>query len=71
MTTHDSHDGISRQTLAKLQQLSVLMDKAFTVPGTNIRFGYAAAKTRPLTSQGNTDEQAITRFYSGRNGADS
>ncbi|MEX2260198.1 MAG: DUF4112 domain-containing protein [Woeseia sp.] len=36
---HDSRDPISRETLAKLQQLSVLMDKAFVIPGTKIRFG--------------------------------
>lgn len=39
MNTHDSSDSISRETLTKLQQLSHLMDKAFTIPGTNIRFG--------------------------------
>lgn len=39
MDAHDSRDPISRETLAKLQQLSGLMDKAFTIPGTNIHFG--------------------------------
>lgn len=39
MGTHDGRDSISRETLAKLQQLSLLMDKAFAIPGTNIRFG--------------------------------
>lgn len=39
MNTHDSRESISRETLAKLQQLSHLMDKAFIIPGTDIRFG--------------------------------
>lgn len=39
MDAHDSRDSISRETLAKLQQLSILMDKAFVIPGTSIRFG--------------------------------
>lgn len=39
MDVHDSRNSISRETLARLQQLSVLMDKAFTIPGTNIHFG--------------------------------
>lgn len=39
METPDNHNSISRETLAKLQKLSNLMDKAFTIPGTRIRFG--------------------------------
>lgn len=40
MDPHDSPDPISRETLIKLQQLSDLMDRAFILPGTNIRFGF-------------------------------
>lgn len=39
MDVHDSRDPISRETLERLRQLSGLMDKAFTIPGTNIHFG--------------------------------
>lgn len=39
MNTDESAEPLSREELAKLQQLSNLMDKAFTIPGTNIRFG--------------------------------
>ncbi len=40
MNIHNSTDSISRETLIKLQQLSNLMDKAFIIPGTDIRFGF-------------------------------
>lgn len=30
----------SRESLAKLQRFAELMDKAFVIPGTNIRFGF-------------------------------
>lgn len=40
MNKDESPDSISRETLEKLQQLSNLMDKAFIIPGTNIRFGF-------------------------------
>ncbi len=39
MNTYNGPDGINPEMLAKLQQLSNLMDRAFTLPGTNIRFG--------------------------------
>jgi hypothetical protein len=39
MHNRQSPDTISRETLAQLQQLSDIMDRAFTIPGTNIRFG--------------------------------
>lgn len=39
MARNDNPDVISRETLIKLQHLSTLMDKAFVIPGTNIRFG--------------------------------
>lgn len=39
MSTKDHRDSINPETLARLRKLSHLMDKAFTVPGTNIRFG--------------------------------
>lgn len=39
MRTDNGADAISRERLIKLQQLSTLMDRAFTIPGTNIRFG--------------------------------
>lgn len=39
MSTYNSPDTITRETLSKLRKLSVLMDKAFLIPGTNIRFG--------------------------------
>ncbi len=39
MDEDDRRNSISREALAKLRQLSVLMDKAFTIPGTNIHFG--------------------------------
>lgn len=39
MDVHDSRDPISRETLERLRQLSGLMDRAFTIPGTNIHFG--------------------------------
>ncbi len=32
-------DSINRETLERLNRLSNLMDKAFTIPGTHIRFG--------------------------------
>lgn len=40
MDKHESGESINRETLLKLQQLSDLMDKAFIIPGTNIRFGF-------------------------------
>ncbi|MEX0624731.1 DUF4112 domain-containing protein [Saccharospirillum sp.] len=39
MNTDEYSEPLSREELAKLQQLSNLMDKAFTIPGTSIRFG--------------------------------
>ncbi|MEX2494489.1 MAG: DUF4112 domain-containing protein [Woeseia sp.] len=39
MDEHDGRSSISHEALARLQQLSVLMDKAFTIPGTDIHFG--------------------------------
>lgn len=42
MDAHDRRNSISFETLARLQKLSVLMDKAFTIPGTNIHFGVDA-----------------------------
>lgn len=39
MNTHKDPDSISRETLEKLQKLSNLMDKAFIIPGTTMRFG--------------------------------
>jgi len=38
-TARKSPDTISRETLIQLQQLSDIMDRAFVIPGTNIRFG--------------------------------
>lgn len=40
MDANESRDPLSHETLHKLQQLSNLMDKAFIIPGTNIRFGF-------------------------------
>lgn len=40
MHTQNNPDSINRETLEKLQKLSDLMDGAFIVPGTNIRFGF-------------------------------
>lgn len=39
MPTQNNPDSINRETLIKLQQLSDLMDRAFTIPGTNVHFG--------------------------------
>lgn len=39
MNTNNGPDSINPETLIKLQQLSHFMDKAFIIPGTNIRFG--------------------------------
>ncbi len=39
MNSSESPDPITPETLAKLQKLSRLMDKAFVIPGTGIRFG--------------------------------
>lgn len=39
MNTYSHPDAIARETLAKLRRLSNLMDEAFVIPGTNIRFG--------------------------------
>lgn len=39
MSGNESRGFINRETLANLRQLSDLMDKAFTIPGTQIRFG--------------------------------
>lgn len=39
MKTYPGSDSITRETLEKLQKLSNLMDKAFIIPGTHIRFG--------------------------------
>ncbi|WP_376692446.1 DUF4112 domain-containing protein [Wenzhouxiangella sp. EGI_FJ10409] len=39
MVATGSPDDVSRETLARLQQLSNLMDRAFVIPGTGIRFG--------------------------------
>lgn len=36
----DNPATISREMLIKLQQLSNIMDTAFVIPGTNIRFGF-------------------------------
>lgn len=40
MTTHDSPDSMNRERLIKLRQLSDLMDRAFPIPGTDVRFGF-------------------------------
>lgn len=40
MHTQNNPDSINRETLEKLQKLSDLMDRAFIIPGTNIRFGF-------------------------------
>lgn len=40
MPAKNTPDSINRETLIKLKRLSDLMDKAFIVPGTNIRFGF-------------------------------
>lgn len=40
MSTPDSRNSVSRESLEKLQKLSKLMDKAFLIPGTSIRFGF-------------------------------
>lgn len=40
MHTQKNPDSINRETLGKLQKLSDLMDRAFIIPGTNIRFGF-------------------------------
>lgn len=40
MHKDESPDSISRETLMKLQRVSDLMDRAFILPGTNIRFGF-------------------------------
>lgn len=42
MNTRHGRDPISRERLAKLQQLSKMMDKAYVIPGTNISFGVDA-----------------------------
>lgn len=39
MNISEPPDPITPETLAKLQKLSRLMDKAFVIPGTGIRFG--------------------------------
>lgn len=39
MTIHRCSDSINRETLAKLEKLADLMDRAFVIPGTDIRFG--------------------------------
>lgn len=39
MDNQNSRNSVSRERLDKLQELSKLMDKAFLIPGTNIRFG--------------------------------
>lgn len=39
MKTVEGRNSISPETLIKLRKLSDLMDKAFVIPGTNIRFG--------------------------------
>lgn len=39
MVTNDNSGDISRETLARLQQLSDFMDRAFLIPGTSIQFG--------------------------------
>lgn len=39
MNANRDPDPISHETLVKLQKLSNLMDKAFIIPGTDIRFG--------------------------------
>ncbi|WP_341938633.1 DUF4112 domain-containing protein [Marinimicrobium sp. C2-29] len=39
MNSSESPNSITPETLAKLQKLSRLMDKAFVIPGTGIRFG--------------------------------
>lgn len=39
MKTVEGRNSISLETLIKLRKLSDLMDKAFVIPGTNIRFG--------------------------------
>lgn len=40
MSTHDSPDSMSRERLMKLRRLSDLMDRAFPLPGTDVRFGF-------------------------------
>lgn len=37
---NSNRNSVSRENLEKLQKLSDLMDKAFIIPGTNIRFGF-------------------------------
>ncbi len=39
MSTDDNRESMNRETLAKLWRLSRLMDNAFVIPGTNIRYG--------------------------------
>lgn len=39
MNNYRDNDSVNRETLERLQKLSNLMDKAFTIPGTHIRFG--------------------------------
>lgn len=40
MNVQNRRNSVSREDLEKLQKLSNLMDKAFVIPGTNIRFGF-------------------------------
>lgn len=40
MHADGSPDSIRRETLVKVQRLSDIMDSAFVIPGTNIRFGF-------------------------------
>lgn len=39
MNTYNGNDFKKREMLERLQKLSNFMDKAFTIPGTHIRFG--------------------------------
>ncbi len=42
MKSDKSRGSISPETLVRLQQLSDIMDTAFVIPGTSIRFGFDA-----------------------------